>query len=157
MKAKVLPQLQANQNIVGGTGVTNREKQLIQKVNCTKSYTLYLTILIITGGKQAVFDELVALVDPGEDAQPPFKPVKGKTNVVMFVGLQGSGKTTSCTKVRTSYCPDRACVYKESALNFDYFYFSARGVLPTTRLPYLSCMCRYLSGRGFRSTQAKRY
>lgn len=25
-------------------------------------------------------------------------PKKGKTKVVMFVGLQGSGKTTSCTK-----------------------------------------------------------
>lgn len=48
---------------------------------------------------QAVFDELVALVDPGEDARQPFTPKKGQTNVVMFVGLQGSGKTTSCTKV----------------------------------------------------------
>lgn len=48
---------------------------------------------------QAVYDELVALVDPGEDAQPPFKPKKGTSQVIMFVGLQGSGKTTSCTKV----------------------------------------------------------
>lgn len=29
-----------------------------------------------------------------------FKPKKGKPNVIMFVGLQGSGKTTTCTKVR---------------------------------------------------------
>lgn len=28
----------------------------------------------------------------------PFKPKRGKSNVVMFVGLQGSGKTTTCTK-----------------------------------------------------------
>lgn len=28
----------------------------------------------------------------------PFEPKKGKTNIVMFVGLQGSGKTTTCTK-----------------------------------------------------------
>jgi signal recognition particle subunit SRP54 len=48
---------------------------------------------------QAVYDELVALVDPGEESQPPFKPKKGTSQVIMFVGLQGSGKTTSCTKV----------------------------------------------------------
>ena len=36
------------------------------------------------------------LVDPGVKA---WQPVKGKPNVIMFVGLQGSGKTTTCTKV----------------------------------------------------------
>ncbi|KAF3955443.1 hypothetical protein CMV_019340 [Castanea mollissima] len=30
--------------------------------------------------------------------KPSFTPKKGKTSVVMFVGLQGSGKTTTCTK-----------------------------------------------------------
>jgi len=30
-----------------------------------------------------VFDELCALLDPGSE---PFKPVKGKSNVIMFVG-----------------------------------------------------------------------
>jgi len=34
---------------------------------------------------QTVFDELVALVDPGVE---PYKPVKGKPNVIMAVGLQ---------------------------------------------------------------------
>jgi signal recognition particle subunit SRP54 len=43
-----------------------------------------------------VFDELVALVDPGTE---PYKPVKGKPNVLMAVGIQGAGKTTTCTKV----------------------------------------------------------
>ena len=38
-----------------------------------------------------VFDELVAMVDP---AVKPFKPSKNKTNVIMYVGLQGSGKVT---------------------------------------------------------------
>lgn len=46
--------------------------------------------------QKAVFDELCNLVEPGVDA---FKPKKGKSNVVMFCGLQGSGKTTTCTKV----------------------------------------------------------
>ncbi|PWN52950.1 SRP54-domain-containing protein [Violaceomyces palustris] len=80
-----------------------------------------------------VFDHLVQLVDPnyaennaaaeaasssdskgGPSAavpQPPhssgpsdiFKPKKGKPNVIMFVGLQGSGKTTSCTKLALYY------------------------------------------------------
>ena len=30
--------------------------------------------------------------------KPPFKPKKGRANIVMFVGLQGSGKTTTCAK-----------------------------------------------------------
>lgn len=50
--------------------------------------------------QKTVFDELCKLVDPGVE---PFKPVKGKSNVVMFVGLQGSGKTTSCTKYAFHY------------------------------------------------------
>lgn len=33
----------------------------------------------------------------------PFKPTKGRTNVFMMVGLQGSGKTTTCCKLATYY------------------------------------------------------
>ena len=47
--------------------------------------------------QKAVFDELVKLLTPGSQSSN-FKPRKGKANVVMFVGLQGSGKTTSCVK-----------------------------------------------------------
>jgi flagellar biosynthesis GTPase FlhF len=32
-----------------------------------------------------------------------WQPTKGKQNVIMFVGLQGSGKTTTCTKVTFSF------------------------------------------------------
>lgn len=32
-----------------------------------------------------------------------FVPVRGRSNVLMFVGLQGSGKTTSCTKLAHYY------------------------------------------------------
>ena len=67
-------------------------------------HSLYLTL---TAGlnkrviiQQAVFQELVKLVDPGID---PYKPKKGKPNVIMFVGLQGSGKTTTCTKMAYYY------------------------------------------------------
>lgn len=50
--------------------------------------------------QKVVFDELVSLVDTKAE---PFKPKKGKTNIVMFVGLQGAGKTTSCTKFAVYY------------------------------------------------------
>ena len=36
--------------------------------------------------QQAVYEELVNMLSP-EDSEP-FKPVKGKSNVIMFVGLQ---------------------------------------------------------------------
>ena len=42
-----------------------------------------------------IFSELKLLLDPGI---APFKPIRKRANVIMFVGLQGSGKTTTCTK-----------------------------------------------------------
>ncbi|KAI3900704.1 hypothetical protein MKW92_003338 [Papaver armeniacum] len=45
--------------------------------------------------QQAVFNELCKMLDTGK---PSFTPENGKPSVVMFVGLQGSGKTTSCMK-----------------------------------------------------------
>ncbi|XP_055937564.1 signal recognition particle subunit SRP54 [Argiope bruennichi] len=50
--------------------------------------------------QSAVFKELIKLVDPGVKA---WQPTKGKPNVIMFVGLQGSGKTTTCTKLAYYY------------------------------------------------------
>ncbi|RMZ89858.1 hypothetical protein DV736_g2931, partial [Chaetothyriales sp. CBS 134916] len=50
--------------------------------------------------QQAVFDQLTHLVDPHAE---PYKPKKGKSNVIMFVGLQGAGKTTTCTKLARHY------------------------------------------------------
>lgn len=61
--------------------------------------------------EKAVFDELCAMLDGGEDEKDAkakeargkdgsgsYGVKKGKPAVVMFVGLQGSGKTTTCTK-----------------------------------------------------------
>ncbi|MES1909785.1 MAG: hypothetical protein MHM6MM_002491 [Cercozoa sp. M6MM] len=48
---------------------------------------------------QAVADELVTLLDGGDKERQPWKPKRGEANVVMFVGLQGAGKTTSVTKL----------------------------------------------------------
>ncbi|KAI7853214.1 SRP54-type protein [Circinella umbellata] len=50
--------------------------------------------------QKAVMDELFELVDPGVE---PYKPVKGRPNVFMMVGLQGAGKTTTCTKLAAHY------------------------------------------------------
>uniref|UniRef100_A0AAZ3PW17 Signal recognition particle 54 kDa protein n=1 Tax=Oncorhynchus tshawytscha TaxID=74940 RepID=A0AAZ3PW17_ONCTS len=50
--------------------------------------------------QHSVFKELVKLVDPGVKA---WTPTKGKNNVIMFVGLQGSGKTTTCSKLAYYY------------------------------------------------------
>ncbi|GAA6009726.1 RNA-binding signal recognition particle subunit SRP54, partial [Rhodotorula paludigena] len=88
VKKQVLPQLEelqaksasANQDHDPLAG--NKAKQLIHK---------------------AIFDELVTLVDPGDAAPPAFNPVKGKSQVIMMVGLQGAGKTTTCTKLATHY------------------------------------------------------
>ena len=45
--------------------------------------------------QKTVFEELVKLLTP---SKTPLKLKRGKSSVVMFVGLQGSGKTTSCAK-----------------------------------------------------------
>lgn len=50
--------------------------------------------------EKSVFDELVNLLSPGVE---PFKPKKGKPNVIMFVGLQGAGKTTTIAKYANWY------------------------------------------------------
>ncbi|CAN6283906.1 unnamed protein product [Urochloa humidicola] len=52
--------------------------------------------------RNAVAAELCRMLDPGE---PSFSPRKGQnpSSVVMFVGLQGSGKTTTCAKYADHY------------------------------------------------------
>merc|ERR1719158_180931 len=70
--------------------------------------TLYHTVLLegeTSTNKQkliqkAVVQNLVQLLTPDKE---PYQLRKGKSNVVMFVGLQGSGKTTTCTKVAHFY------------------------------------------------------
>eukprot|EP01059_Diplonema_ambulator_P002513 TRINITY_DN12129_c0_g1_i1.p1 TRINITY_DN12129_c0_g1~~TRINITY_DN12129_c0_g1_i1.p1 ORF type:complete len:511 (+),score=155.68 TRINITY_DN12129_c0_g1_i1:67-1599(+) len=50
--------------------------------------------------QNVVYQELKGLLDPGVK---PYKPIRGMANVIMFVGLQGSGKTTTCTKYGLYY------------------------------------------------------
>ncbi|KAJ4461518.1 putative Signal recognition particle 54 kDa protein 2 [Paratrimastix pyriformis] len=50
--------------------------------------------------RQAVVEALSKMFDPGH---PPFQPKRGRTNIIMFVGLQGSGKTTTVAKYANFY------------------------------------------------------
>lgn len=50
--------------------------------------------------QQRVFTELLQLIDPGTK---PYQPARGRPNVIMLVGLQGAGKTTTCTKVEWQF------------------------------------------------------
>lgn len=50
--------------------------------------------------QSAVVDELVAILNVDKE---PYEFKKGKPQVVMFVGLQGAGKTTTCTKYAYNY------------------------------------------------------
>ena len=49
---------------------------------------------------KTLFDEIVKILDPGVI---PFKPRINKSNIIMLVGLQGSGKTTTVTKLASHY------------------------------------------------------
>ncbi|CAA7028630.1 unnamed protein product [Microthlaspi erraticum] len=71
--------------------------------------------------EQAIFSELCKMLDPGK---PAFTPKKAKTSVVMFVGLQGAGKTTTCTKYayyhqKKGYKPALVCADTFRAGAFD--------------------------------------
>lgn len=50
--------------------------------------------------QKTVVDELTSMLSSDKK---PMEFVRGKPNVVMFVGLQGSGKTTTCTKFAYHY------------------------------------------------------
>lgn len=80
--------------------------------------------------EKAVFDELCAMLNSGIDTKEKEKDSKkqdlkkGKPNVVMFVGLQGSGKTTTCMKYahfykKKGYKPAMVCADTFRAGAFD--------------------------------------
>lgn len=78
VKVKVKATLEGN---VDKAKEVNR-KNVIQKVCSLWNLLVSLAYIHVV---QAVFDELVALVDPGVE---PYKPKKGQSNVIMAVGLQ---------------------------------------------------------------------
>jgi signal recognition particle subunit SRP54 len=73
--------------------------------------------------EKAVYDEMVSMLDSGIDPKTQ-ELKKGKPNVVMFVGLQGCGKTTTCTKYayhfkRKGFKPALVCADTFRAGAFD--------------------------------------
>lgn len=71
--------------------------------------------------EKAIFNELCNMLDP---KTTPYQPKKGVPNVIMFVGLQGSGKTTTCGKYahyyqRKGYKPALVCADTFRAGAFD--------------------------------------
>ncbi|KAI9268680.1 SRP54-type protein [Sporodiniella umbellata] len=78
---------------------------LVQKLRSNIKNTVNLEELANSANKKrliekAVMDELSQLVDPKVE---PYKPLKRRTNIFMMVGLQGAGKTTTCTKIASFY------------------------------------------------------
>jgi len=54
--------------------------------------------------QKAVVDELTSMLTPsGDGASKPYVMRRGKPNVILFVGLQGAGKTTSIAKFAHHY------------------------------------------------------
>lgn len=87
----------------------------------TNSFLLISSIHTPSFLTQSVLSELVRMLDPGK---PAYQLKKGKPNVVMFVGLQGSGKTTTCTKYsyyyqRKGFKPAMVCADTFRAGAFD--------------------------------------
>ena len=78
--------------------------QLVKKVQ-TNIREKFLEIQEETGNKKLMIQRQVVkeLQNMLTSKKQPYKMEKGKPNVVMFVGLQGSGKTTTCTKYANFY------------------------------------------------------
>eukprot|EP00579_Thalassiosira_antarctica_P010614 CAMPEP_0201925484 /NCGR_PEP_ID=MMETSP0903-20130614/14730_1 /ASSEMBLY_ACC=CAM_ASM_000552 /TAXON_ID=420261 /ORGANISM="Thalassiosira antarctica, Strain CCMP982" /LENGTH=463 /DNA_ID=CAMNT_0048463171 /DNA_START=47 /DNA_END=1434 /DNA_ORIENTATION=- len=54
--------------------------------------------------QRAVVDELTSMLTPaGEKVTKPYSMKRGKPNIILFVGLQGAGKTTSIAKYAHYY------------------------------------------------------
>ena len=50
--------------------------------------------------QKSVYDSMHNMLDAGTK---PYQPRKGKVSIIMFIGMQGAGKTTSCTKYAAYY------------------------------------------------------
>jgi signal recognition particle subunit SRP54 len=85
--------LQADVNVKQVSGLRNGIKKRVNIEQLAAGLNKQKVI------EKAVFDELCDMLNSGVDPKKvELKKGKDKTSVVMFVGLQGSGKTTTCTK-----------------------------------------------------------
>jgi len=84
VKTKVATLIEEKENEEGGGG----ERQNTSNQNVSKLV------------QKAVVEELVQLLEP---SRKPYNMKRGKTNIVLFVGLQGAGKTTTIAKFANYY------------------------------------------------------
>ena len=94
MKDLQIALLQADVNVRMVKRLTNNIKNSVSNRDMNSQLNTRKMI------KKAVFDELVKMLDPDKK---PYVPKKGKSNVIMFVGLQGNGKTTTIAKFAKYY------------------------------------------------------
>ncbi|KAI6181118.1 Signal recognition particle 54 kDa protein [Aphelenchoides besseyi] len=107
-QATVIDETQVNEMLKEvGNALIESDVDYKLVINLRKNVKNAMNLEEMSGGvnkrrlvQRSVFSELVKLVDPGVK---PFQPQKGRANVIMFVGLQGAGKTTSCTKLAYYY------------------------------------------------------
>jgi signal recognition particle subunit SRP54 len=85
LRAKVKTKVKAALEGSADKSKDSNKKNMMQKVVLIFPCSNLLNHPYLIAYQKAVFDELVALVDPGVE---PYKPTKGKSNVIMAVGLQ---------------------------------------------------------------------
>ena len=77
--------------------IINFVKEIKNKVNLSELPPGVSARIII---ERATINALIKMIDPETQ---PWEPEKDKLNIIMMVGLQGSGKTTTCTKLGNFY------------------------------------------------------
>ncbi|KAE8775953.1 Signal recognition particle 54 kDa protein 2 [Hordeum vulgare] len=105
---------------------------MVRDMQANVKLAVYLGALAAgTDKRRVVFDELCNMLDAGK---PDFAPEKGKPCVVMFVGLQGSGKTITCMKYahyhqKIGFKPAQVCADTFRAGAFDQLKQNATEIM----------------------------
>ena len=138
--------LQADVNVKQVSGLRNGIKKRVNIEQLAAGLNKQRVI------EKAIFDELCDMLDSGIDPKKvELKRAKDKTSVVMFVGLQGSGKTTTCTKYayyhkKKGWKPSLVC-----AVSTEHVVFPMRSCtaeLPCTHGGAPSLVCAVSTKRG---------
>ena len=96
VKQKVQPILDTIKDEIANAGSGGSDDQKLSDEFLQRSSNQ-----ISKGVQKAVVEELVNLVSPKH--KKPYQMKRGKRNVILFVGLQGAGKTTSIAKFANYY------------------------------------------------------
>jgi signal recognition particle subunit SRP54 len=95
----VSPCVRVSSSLCPATAIRHNSQNVVKAVNIKEMAAGLNAKNVI---ERAVFSELVRLVD-GSGGAKPWAPKKGAPSVVLFVGLQGAGKTTTATKYAYAY------------------------------------------------------